>query len=524
MVPINETITLRGAGLDPDTSNAARLTYQWRTTPANLGRFGNAAAATTTWTPAGATATAVTLTLRVADRSSNSEATVALRLGLATSTGSDVEPTFGGATIAAQTYTVGARVNLVLPAAAGGNPPLTYAIVETLPGGLNFAADSRVLIGVPNAPQAAADYTYTAADSDADAATLTFTITINAPSGDPLAFDDQAVIDAQTYTAGEPITPLTLPAATGGVGMLNYRVAPALPLGLLFDGATRTLRGTPFTAPFSSRPYTYVVTDSRDRNPTTVSLNFFISVAARTGSDILAEAVISEDAGATEPATGSLTVPDSLSGFVAQTASASRYGRFTIDANGDWRFVLAPDGDANRAAVQGLNPGQTLAAEITVDGRAESGAQGAIGRIRVVIQGALEPVTGPRTAIITENETGASAVEGGQLVLPLAALLGVNPATAWTPATRDGMFGVFTLNADGAWSYALDTNRAATQALTGGVLPVERFEVAPLSPLYEAVTLTATIPGRNDPPVITVARADRTTCAPAGGAVERRRR
>ena len=51
----------------------------------------------------------------------------------------------------------------------------------------------------------------------------------------------------QTYTTGEAIVPLVLPAATGGIGALSYSLEPAV-AGLRFDGGTRTLMGTPTAA------------------------------------------------------------------------------------------------------------------------------------------------------------------------------------------------------------------------------------------------------------------------------------
>ena len=51
----------------------------------------------------------------------------------------------------------------------------------------------------------------------------------------------------QTYTVGEAIAALTLPAASGGNGELTYSLEPAGP-GLTFDPAARTLSGAPTSA------------------------------------------------------------------------------------------------------------------------------------------------------------------------------------------------------------------------------------------------------------------------------------
>ena len=48
----------------------------------------------------------------------------------------------------------------------------------------------------------------------------------------------------QNYPVGEPISTVTLPAATGGVGALSYTLEPMI-AGLTFDPDARTLSGTP---------------------------------------------------------------------------------------------------------------------------------------------------------------------------------------------------------------------------------------------------------------------------------------
>ncbi len=60
----------------------------------------------------------------------------------------------------------------------------------------------------------------------------------------PLGFAAGVSIADREYTAEHAITPLVLPAASGGTGDLKYSVS-ALPVGLAFDAATRTISGTP---------------------------------------------------------------------------------------------------------------------------------------------------------------------------------------------------------------------------------------------------------------------------------------
>ena len=149
-------------------------------------------------------------------------------------------PSFGTQVVADQSYEAGEAVDLSLPAAAGGNGALTYALVGTLPPGLEFDAASRTLSGM-----LPADYLYVAegygltygvSDVDGDAVTLTFAIAVN---GIP-SFAREA--EDQQYTAGEAVS-LELPAAVGGNVALTYFLDGNLPPGLAFNPTSRTLSG-----------------------------------------------------------------------------------------------------------------------------------------------------------------------------------------------------------------------------------------------------------------------------------------
>ena len=75
------------------------------------------------------------------------------------------------------------------------------------------------------------------------------------PSGDTAPSFGSAAVSNQTYDAGTAISPLTLPAATGGDGALTYGLTLSVP-GLTFNASTRTLSGTPTTAGTYNMTYT----------------------------------------------------------------------------------------------------------------------------------------------------------------------------------------------------------------------------------------------------------------------------
>lgn len=96
----------------------------------------------------------------------------------------DLSPSFGPGhsltTDPGEQYTVGEAVNVTLPGATGGNPPLTYSVTPTLPAGLSFNAASRTISGTPTTPQPRTQYEYTVTDADGDTFTIRFGITVTA--------------------------------------------------------------------------------------------------------------------------------------------------------------------------------------------------------------------------------------------------------------------------------------------------------------------------------------------------------
>ena len=138
---------------------------------------------------------------------------------------------------------------------------------------------------------------------DAEIASTTFTTATagtHPPTGEePDQAEAEAAADLQptfgAYTIGnqsyEPhqaIGTLSLPAATSGNGPLTYALTPALPAGLRFDAATRTLSGTP-TGARPATTYTYTATDADVSEPDVARLTFTIEVVLSAAEQAILE-------------------------------------------------------------------------------------------------------------------------------------------------------------------------------------------------------------------------------------------
>ena len=208
-----------------------------------------------------------------------------------------------------------------------------------------------------------------------------------------------------------------------------------------------------------------------------------------------------------------------------QLGSGADYGGFGIDANGRWQFELNPRGAARRA-VKELNTGEIGA--LTYHVRIRQSTDFVVdARVRVTVLGVTEPVTGLRRFSFGEddNDNGSNSQVSGKLDWEFGRVIqnggrnvnDNNPAGPgiWTPANMNGTYGRFIMDTSrGNWRYIFFTNRGAVQRLQVGAGAEDRFAIAPYADNYETVNFVFTINGRNDNPVVTVARADQSMVRP----------
>ena len=104
-------------------------------------------------------------------------------------------------------------------------------------------------------------------------------------------------------------------------------------------------------------------------------------------------------------------------------------------------------------------------------------------------------INGAITGSVTEDDP-ASTMASGMLTIDTTA-----NNRDFVPQTDTGMYGTFEIDVGGAWTYILDNNAPATNALAAGAEETDTFTVASsLRPTSDTQEVTITVTGANDPP------------------------
>ena len=149
---------------------------------------------------------------------------------------------------------VGSSYSFTLAPATGGTAPYTYTLFG-LPPGMAFDQELREVAGVPTMP-AVYNLILTARDSGDPSQTVAQQFVLTISSASDLSIPTVADRD---FVPGASITPITLPAATGGVPDYTY-IVTGLGEGLMFDPEARQITGTPSAQ--GERNVTYRVQDA----------------------------------------------------------------------------------------------------------------------------------------------------------------------------------------------------------------------------------------------------------------------
>lgn len=252
--------------------------------------------------------------------------------------------------------------------------------------------------------------------------------------------------------------------------------------------------------------------------------------------------------GETLSVTGVRNVPRSQAGDVTPVtpgtatviASSNGYGTLTLNADGSYSYQA---NNAN-AAVNSLAAGATLQ-DVFSYRVTDAGGLSSLANLTITITGANDaPVAvddagtaveagGLNNATPGQNATGNVITQsdrdpdtGDQALLNLSGVRTGTEAAGGTAGTVGvalaGQYGTLTLNADGSYTYVVDDNNAAVQALRLAGNTLQDFFTYTVSDraandpsaLFDTAQLTITIQGANDTPV---AHNDTGSAIEAGG-------
>ena len=159
------------------------------------------------------------------------------------------------------------------------------------------------------------------------------------------------------------------------------------------------------------------------------------------------------------------------SAMTPQTDTATHYGRFSIDINGDWVYQL----DTQCPEVQQLADGQTLVDTITV-----LSEDSTVHEVAITIHGQNDSavITGADSGRVVEDDHVTAA--GTIVAKGLLTVTDVDAGQAAFVAQSDVVtqYGHFSLAADGHWIYTVDNSRTDIQALKPGGTPGETADVS----------------------------------------------
>ena len=205
-----------------------------------------------------------------------------------------------------------------------------------------------------------------------------------------------------TYEVGTAIEPVTLPEITGGTPPFAYSLTPALPEGLAFDAATRTISGTPLVAAPATE-YTYTVTDAVSASVSLPPFTIEVQASEVQAPDASTGVLTYEVGTAIEP----VTLPDDS---ILQLGGGTP--PYTLSVSG------LPAGVSYDAATRTISgtPSEVGTATVAITVTDANGASAPLPAISIEV--VLPPLDAPN-ALVAEDYKGADGLgdQGGFLLL-----------------------------------------------------------------------------------------------------------
>uniref|UniRef100_UPI00262E3E15 VCBS domain-containing protein n=1 Tax=uncultured Sulfitobacter sp. TaxID=191468 RepID=UPI00262E3E15 len=204
----------------------------------------------------------------------------------------------------------------------------------------------------------------------------------------------------------------------------------------------------------------------------------------------LAEGSVLEDSEETLQTFGSVNIADADANeafFVAETITGP-IGALTIDVDGNFSYSA----NNTLAAVQAANVDTPVIDSFTIQT-----VDGTTSTINITITGINDAavITGDLAGNVTEDDSAATVASGTLTATD------VDNDTTFQANSGGALYGSFTVDAAGAWSYMLDDTNFEVDGLNDGETLTDSFDV--LSADGTSQTVTITIAGSTDAAVIT---------------------
>ena len=387
------------------------------------------------------------------------------------------------------------------------NDPLTFALTGTAPAGLTFNPNGSFVFDANNAAYnslaAGATQTlsipYSVSDGRGGTATSTLTITITGTNDNPVAVNDTAAATEGGAVVTGNVATNDTDADTGQTATLTYTLAaPVAGLTLNTNG---TYSFDPTNAAYNSLAagQTQAVVANvnvRDASGGTTTSTLTITVTGTNDAPVAVNdtAAVNEDATITGNLRTNDSDPDQNAALTYTVVGAVPAG-LTVNSNGTYSF------NAGDAAYQNLAAGQQRVVTATI--AVSDGTAPAVNSTLTIT------VTGVNDAPVAVADVNAG-LEDTQITGSVA----TNDTDIDTPAAQLAYTVVgsapagFTLNANG--TYTLDTTNAAYQDLNAGQTRdvVVNYQVADGQGGTAASTLTITVTGVNDGPIVSTVNLD----------------
>ena len=223
-----------------------------------------------------------------------------------------------------------------------------------------------------------------------------------------------------------------------------------------------------------------------DDTPATVTIT--ITGAIDPGDIAGATGSVTEDDTLKARASGTATLQGNPGAtFTAQTNVSGTYGTFNLEANGNWTYDL----DNSRSATNALAGG----AEVRDTLRIATADNSATAALIITVTG-----NDDQSTIDAANLAGSVMEDGTLMASATVAVTDVDSSPAPAIEERSGVsgtYGTFGITSAGVWTYTLDNDADAVQALTGEARVTEAFRIYTEDGAEAFVTITIT--GAADP-------------------------